>query len=269
MITLEGPRGVAIMGQAAVIDETRELAWAERSVRFAPDIAWVQGNFVCADTPNYNGHIFPLEDLKTAHTAIANRPLNLLHQHDRIVGVYTDSELLYPTSATGASAEAEAAAAPTVPYVDTVAAFYKFYFPETFKAVQQAHSRGNLYMSMECVPKTLTCAGNGDGSPGCGRDFAYKGRSSDTYCSHLNEPGAHKIMNKPRFTAGALVLPPSRPGWKDADVTQLGKLMDDSLHGFEIEAAYEQIAGQAPHLGVTQWEQLMSSLVTIAFPDVN
>lgn len=266
MITLEGPRGLAIMGRASLVEEDRELAWAERFVRPAPDLAWVLGNFVCADTPNYNGHIFPLEDLKASYPAIANRPLNLVHNHHQIVGVFAGAELVYPTTMSATAPPAEAASAPQVPYVEAVAAFYKFYFPDTFNVVKDAHAQGNLFFSMEAVPKTLTCAGNGDGSTGCGREFAYKGRLDESYCDHLREPGAHRVMNKPRFTAGALVLPPSRPGWKDADITELSRLMDHHLYGDELEMALEQGATEFSNLSAQQWEEAMASLVSLAFP---
>lgn len=260
MIIVEGPQKVMLGGRAEVIEDDRELAWAEKYVRRSSDLAWVQGNFVCADTANYNGHVFPLEDLREAHKDIQHKPLNLLHRSQQIVGVFVGSELLYPTRAADA-APAEAASAPPVPYVEALAAFYRYYFPETYQAVRASHAEGSLFFSMECVPKSLTCMGTQGGGAGCGREFDYRGRQHDSYCDHLNGKGAVKRMNKPRFTAGALVIPPAKPGWKDADVTALSQLLEDSV---VAEAAYEQIAAETPHLTPLQWETLMATLVLSA-----
>lgn len=261
-LILETAERVLVAGRAELVEEGREVAWAERYVRHQSDLAWVHGNYVCADTPNYNGHVFPLEDLQDAHKNIANKPLNLLHRSQQIVGNYVGAELLYPTKATDA-ALAEAASAPAVPYVDSIAVLYRYYFPETYQAIRKAHAEGTLYMSMECVPKSLTCLGNGDGSAGCQRVFDYRGRQHDSYCDHLNAPGAHKRMNKPLFTAGALVIPPARPGWKDADVTEMSQLLAE-IGDTELEAAYQQVSGELPHLDPKDWESMMGRVVQAA-----
>lgn len=157
-IALETRRGLLIAGRAELVAEDREVAWAETQIKAAPDLAWITGNFVCADTPNYNGHIFPLEDLRTAHTEIPYRPLNLMHRGQSIVGVFVGTQLQYPTQAEQPVA-AEAAASPQVPFVDSLSAFYKFYFPDTYKEVQKAHAEGHLALCVDDDTEIMTVDG--------------------------------------------------------------------------------------------------------------
>src|SRR5438477_5289198 len=262
-VLLEGTRGFYLGSAAAVVEEGREFAWAERFVRSAPDLKWIQGNFVQADEANGNGHIFALDELRTAHTTIVHKPLNLLHREHAIQGVYVGSELLEP-GGEGAGAGV------MTPHVETIAAYYRYYFPDVFRdVIEPAHKEGSLFQSMECRPQSLVCRGRGE-DPGCGREYAYAGRQHESYCDHLNQPGARKVLRQPHFTAGGLIVPPARPGWRRADVTELSRLesgADSALaqwmkHSIEeVEMAYQQIATEFPHLEPKDWEHMMAAVM--------
>lgn len=243
-ITYEGAHTISLVGTARLVDTSREMAWAETHVRADKNLKWIIGNYVMADKPNSNGHIFPLDDLQAGSMAtIPDTPLNMLHIPTHIVGHYVAAEMLYPTGE-------EASDEIVTPHIEALSAFYHYYFPDEYRDVEKAHKEGALFYSMECVPESLICAADG-----CGQEFAYAGRISETYCSHLQESCADRQLRKPHFVGGALIIPPVRPGWKRADIKELSKLME------EAEQTYLEVAEAAPHLTPKDWEMLMAAII--------
>lgn len=249
-IVVEGSKSFQLGGLAYLVEEDREMAWAEAHIRRAPDVKWILGNYVQAATeefPTYNsnGHSFPLEDLKTSVPDLIHRPLNLNHAPNRRLGVFTAAEFVWPTD--------ESAGGNDVPIVEALACYWAYYEPELLTSIELAHKEGALFFSMESVPEAITCRGNAL-HEGCGKTYEYAGRQSPNYCDHLNEKASRKTLHKPRFTAGALILPPVRPGWKNADIKELASVIESNME--EAEKAYEQVALEAPHLDPASWEKI-------------
>jgi hypothetical protein len=263
MIVVEGPKSVHIAAAAWLVEENRELAWAQKHVVHNPAYAWVLGKYVGANKANDNGHIFDGAELAEARQSLVHAPMNMLHRPSDIMGVYVANEVIWPKDASASASLAGEAATETEPFLEALAAFYRYYFPEEYVAVEKAHRAGALAWSMECVPKTVTCAASAH--PECGKTFDYAGRQSESYCAHLNEPGAPKRMGKPHFTAGALVLPPARPAWRNANVTSLDTLVRQELEA--AESVYNQVATEFPHLESSRWEHLMAELLMRAAKD--
>lgn len=263
MIVVEGPNSVHIAAAAWLVEENRELAWAQKHVVHNPAYAWVLGKYVGTNKANDNGHIFDATELAEARQSLLYAPMNMLHRPSDIMGVYVANEVIWPKDASASASLGGEAAAETEPYLEALAAFYRYYFPEEYAAVEKAHREGFLAWSMECVPKTVTCAASAH--PECGKTFDYAGRQSETYCAHLNQPGAPKRMGKPHFTAGALVLPPARPAWRNASVTSLDTLVRQQLEA--AESVYTQVRSEFPHLETSRWEHLMAELLARAAKD--
>ena len=272
-VWIEGRRGFYLGAQAFVLDEDRELAWAEKFILKNPAHRWILGRYVEADRPNSNRQLFPLEELQAQRPTITHAPMNLNHHPHRIVGAYVATEMVYPTqqaahdcpkcgeemkdgrcSACGYDS-GQAAAAPQNPFIDALGVFWKHYFPEEFRAVEAAHKMGHLFYSMECVPQQIACAG----PSGCGAEFAYDGRQSEKYCEHLRASTSDKKLIKPHFTAGAILLPPVQPGWSNAEIHKLV-----ANHAEAAEDIYEGVKREAPHLDAHLWESLMHSLLVTA-----
>lgn len=271
-IIVEGKKSIHIASAAMLVEENRELAWAEKHVIANPALAWIVGKYIGTNKPNDNGHIFNPNEIGEARQSLVYAPMNMLHRPQQVMGVYVANEIIWPTAAgqdgysaaelhdahdvsQSATAAAGVPVTETEPFLEAVAAFYKYYFPEQFEAVRMAHNEGSLAWSMECVPATVTCA---DGS-GCDQTFAYMGRQDPSYCDHLNQPGALKKLNKPHFTAGALVLPPARPAWRGANVTELSTMVRTELEA--AESIYDQTAKEFPEMEAKQWETVMATLV--------
>jgi hypothetical protein len=248
-IIVEGTNANLVVSPAAILEQDHDVAWAERYVEKNPALAWVLAKYVEADRANNNTQMWTLGDLRQYRSSVNHGPLNMLHQPRNIVGTIVANELVYPKNE-----EAQAANA----YVETLAAFWKYYRPEEYEKIKQHHDSGSLYISMECVAETLTC----DGDLGCQETFEYAGAESDSYCSHIQERKSVRRMNKPHFLGGGLIFPPVRPGWSNADVTDLSQL----VHNYheQAEQIYEQVAEQSPHLEPKQWEAMMLRVLSLA-----
>ncbi len=112
--------------------------------------------------------------------------------------------------------------------------------------VQKAHKEGTLCCSMEAVPESLTCFE-------CKATSPFKGRQHESYCDHLNSsPIAPKVLNKPHFSAGAIIIPPIRPGWSGAGVTEMAEL---------ILAEEERVVANALVPEAQAWQSMMDMVV--------
>lgn len=250
-VVLEGKNSFFIADRAFLIGaDNREMAWAEKHVHSNPALGWVLGKYVEADRENSNKQYWALHDLSLAQPTITHAPMNLLHDPRAVVGAFVATEMLYPTN--------DELAALLNPYVEALGVFWKYYYPQEYKVVEAAHSSGSLYFSMECVADTITCAGE----HGCNQEYAYAGPTSESYCAHLNKHESTKQLNKPHFLAGALIFPPSRPGWNGAEVHDLSELVKE--HQVEAELAYEGVKQESPDLSPRQWEALMTQIVAHA-----
>lgn len=249
MIAVLGSRRIWIGAQARLVDSSDSLqAWADRRVRSDADIKWILGNFVEADNPNSNGHLFPLPGLQAAISTIQDKPLNMVHQANYVVGHYADAEFAeLPPDDVRTSV-------PTT-IIEALAAMYHQVFPDEYRDVQKAHDDGSLYFSMEAVSDTVSCPTS---HGGCGGVYAFAGRRSPTYCAHIN--GATPIcVDNPHFQAGALILPPVKPGWKRADITQIEAWLRE--HDQEAEALYAGLKAETPQLSDATLESLMAAVV--------
>lgn len=243
-VELATPGALHLISRAALIDDddTKTFrAWVERVVRKDPDIRWIVGNYVEANNANDNGHIFPLDDLRTAHTTIAGKPLNMLHRDHYIVGAFAGAELQEPDELN--------------PYVEAVAGMWHTRFPEEYFNIQRAHDEGNLFFSMEAVPAEVSC-------PTCTHRVVFAGADSETYCDHMRGPTGPKVLHNPIFAGGAIIIPPVRPGWSRADIKTISQLVDEQPD--VAERLYAGVSEMSPHLSVAEWESVMGELMIIA-----
>lgn len=236
-------------------DDQRMVAWIEKMVRKDRDIAWVHGNFVEADNANGNGHIFPLSDLEQeAVHSVTGKPLNMLHHENYIIGSFAGAEMVYPEATETKEAADEENGHP---YMEALAGMWKHIYPEEHRLLQKAQGEGSLYFSMECIAESLTFIDYDNVT------VPYMGRSHDSYPT--KDLTARRILNKPHFSGGAIIVPPVRPGWSKADIKALDAFIEDQPS--VSEAVFASIQTESPHLGQDEWEMMMKQLITIASSD--
>lgn len=258
-IFVEGKQSFFLASPATLLEDSRDVAdsWASNHMYSNPAYKWVLAKYVEADNANSNNQYWSLADLQKSHQSIQYSPMNIMHYPEYIVGQWAAAEMMYPTGAE------DSAAVPQNPYVEVLGTFWKKYFPDELAEVEKAYSTGQLACSMECVADTITCSGDA----GCGKDFSYKGRIHDSYCPELNAAKSVKKFNNPHFLAGALILPPGKPGWKGAAVKELAGLVNQSVEQFD--QAYEEGRKEFPDMDAAQWQGLMGTLIDQAQKDCN
>lgn len=245
MLIVETDLGFVLGGRAFLLDADNERAWAEPHLRVDPDISYLLGNYVEADNANDNGHIFPLEDLEANRHSLIHKPLNMLHHSRYVVGSFVAQELIVPDDPQAAS---------QFPVMEALAAFWRHNFPDEYQLVRKAHAEGTLFFSMEAVPEEVGCP-----EPDCGLVTKYVGPKDPSWCAHMSAPGGRKRLLSPRFNAGAIIVPPVRPGWKRADISQLSQLLKES--GDVPQQVHDQLADEFDHLNPTAWEWMMTQLL--------
>lgn len=250
--SIEGNDRFYFGAQATLIETDREIAseWAGKHILLNPAHAFVLGKFVEADRANKNQQYFALDSLKNSQPTIAHAPMNINHNPRNIVGAFVASEMIYPTGEASDDMQ-------TNPYIESLGVFWKYYFPDEYRTVQEAAKTGSLFYSMECVPRAISSIGGVDDT----KEYPYEGRQSPNYPDELNARTVPMKLVDPHFVGGALVIPPAKPGWDRAEVTQVSKWMEDNWK--EAELAYEGMKNAAPHLTALEWEVMMGELMVL------
>lgn len=245
--TFEGKNRIYIGAKATLIEEEREIAsdWAANHIKINPAYAWVLGRYVESDKANNNGQYFTLDTLKSSQDTVLHAPMNMNHAAKDIVGTFVANELVYPEQAD------------LNPYIENLGVFWKYYFKDEYYAVKSANDAGTLFYSMECLPTSVSTVGGTDDS----KMYAYEGRTSSSYPPELNERSVPMNIHDPHFVAGALIIPPVRPGWSAAKVSQVANFYDECWK--EAEMAYDSISNAAPDLQSHQWEAMMADLIAV------
>lgn len=209
---VEGPRSTVITAPV------RELAMAN------PTFAYLEGRLVGADRPNRNGAYWTTADLEMGQATVTGGPLNWLHSETKIIGALLDSQMVMSPE--------QASADDLGNFINTKAAVWRFLFPRETAVIEKFARERALWFSMECISKTITCIDT-PGRPGCGETFEYLDvqRQSASVCQHVREKSSIRRFGDPTFQGAAIIVPPIRPGWAEANadiVRQAAQLSEDS-----------------------------------------
>lgn len=238
-----------LVGQIKPGIEVATSEWAASHIIENEANSYIVGKFVEADKANNNKQFFKMGDLLMAQPTIAYAPLNLNHQSSPI-GAFISSEMQYPKDDENH------------PYIEALAAMWKHYFPEQFAIVERAYAENCLYYSMEAIPRTLSTIGGSDDAA----EYAYAGRQSESYPAEINDRSCEAIvLNGPHFVGGALIVPPAKPGWSNADVKQISRFVREQWE--TAERIYEGAQEMAPQMDPKTWETIMGELILMALQE--
>lgn len=227
--------------KAAMKDPTVEEITAEHML-------WMHGRFVGAEVPNRNGALWSAGDLEMAQGTVTNGPLNWLHDARHVIGTLAKAEYVDPSRSTQL-----AGATLGEPHITATAAIWRWIYPDEAYVIQQASEQEMLWYSMECISAQVTCAGQN----GCGNTVTYTEYMAGAACEHVRQRASIRRFVNPVFLGGAVIVPPTRPGWAEADARVLNS------HGSALaEAAYEQAKPTA--VTTSDWEQVMAQVIAFA-----
>ena len=207
-----------------------EIASSIKKEELNSSFLWIAGRFAQANRENRNGHYWDTADLEYGNPTVKHAPLNVLHNYRQPVGAFVDSKLV----------EREKG----FPEIQALSVVWAKQFPEVAQAVKQSHDAGQLWYSMECQGETNECRT-------CGKQYPWA-QPREMACEHLagSRTAPRRIIN-PTFMGGALVFPPERPAWGDADITDVAK---------ELTIEYADSSRVIPEIAPEAWESLMSLL---------
>lgn len=220
----------------------RELASEYDRSELNSSFIWVAGRYVQANNVNRNGQYWTYDDLQRGEASIRYTPMNALHQYDRPIGTIVETKIVHREDRQNASDR-------LLPEIQALGVMWAANFPEMAKLVQQAHSEKQLWWSMECVAESKQCLT-------CDNVYPYRAQAHET-CEHLAQSAvAPRRFINPTFLGGALIFPPEKPGWADADITEVAK---------RLTAEYALRDGGktiwASQADPEQWETMMNLLI--------
>lgn len=245
----QGKNRIYLGARAVLIENDREIAseWAANHIQLNPAYSWILGKFVEAERANNNQQYFSLDGLRMGQPSIAHSPMNMNHSARNIVGAFVATEMIFPAT--------EGAAEGMNPYIESLGVFWRYYFPQEYKMVKMAQEEGSLFYSMECIPRALQTVGGADDSV----EYPYEGIQSKNYPDEINERQVAINLVDPHFVGGALIIPPNKPGWSNAEAKSVARYMESQWE--MAEKIYEGVQDESPHLSPREWEALMSELL--------
>lgn len=228
---------------------TARAGAALKTTSLNPHYLDIRGRFVGADQANRNKAFWSTGDLEFGEASVKNGPLNWLHEGRHIIGTLTDSTLVQAREQSKDLFDKR-----LHPYIATSAVVWKWLWPNESEVIEQAAAKSKLALSMECYSETVICSGPN----GCGEEYPYAQaqQAANGVCDHLKARSSVRRFKNPTFLGGAVIVPPVRPGWKDAHA----ELMEQGQR--YAEAAYEQ-AGQ-PDVADGEWDVLMAQVLAFA-----
>lgn len=217
----------------------------ERALNKNDHMMWMQGRFVGGETPNRNKALWSTKDLELGHPTVAHGPLNWLHEARHIIGTIADARMM-PGS------NGPESASTTDPHIVAMSAVWKWIYPDEAWVIENASDSGKLWYSMECISENVECVGDN----GCGELASYGDYMQGRGCQHMREKSAVRRFDNPTFLGGAVIVPPVRPGWADADARVL-----QSEAASLAERTFEEVR---PDLSTSEWELMMGEVLKYA-----
>ena len=186
-----------------------------------------RGRLVEAERANGNGAFWTQGDLQFGLPSVAHGPLNWGHDPQRIVGTLLDPVMV--------SAE-QAAIQDLGAHIQTGARFWSYLDPQRANMLRSYIEQGRAWLSMECMAQSVECLGPN----GCGKmnDYLAAANRTEDACVHVRERSSWRRMVNPIFQGAAVIVPPQRPGWANAEITGV---VDQAER--QLEAASVQIEG--------------------------
>ena len=218
----------------------------ERALQANEHFLWMSGRFVGAEKANRNGAFWSTADLELGQVSVQHGPLNWLHESRHVIGTIAHAQLVTREEAADRDL--------SQPYIQATSAIWKWIYPDEAYVVEQASDAGKLWYSMECISKEVACVGE----TGCGATASYGDylQGAGGSCDHMRQRSAERRFAEPTFLGGAVIVPPVRPGWAEADATVMRQAA--SL----AEGTYEQAC--PIDTSASDWEQLMAQVLRYA-----
>lgn len=221
------------------VDMPRELAAELDTKNLNDSFLWVAGRYVQANRVNKNGQFWTFDDLQRGERSIQYVPVNALHQWDTAIGTIVQSKIVHREEKV--PEEKEKATERLIPEIQVLGLVWAANFPEIADKIRESNEKKQLWWSMECVAESTQCLT-------CEEVYPYATAAAQT-CLHMASSAVspRRYIN-PTFLGGALIYPPERPAWVDAEAElarELASYADRDERGYSVG----------------DWEQMMLQLI--------
>lgn len=262
-IVIERGRSLHMVGKAQVVhsfEEVSEVApdyaasteWDFDAAAGNPYIKWIAGRYVESGKPNSNKQYWTAGDLAMGEYSIKWAPLNMVHKVRQPVGFYLNTSKVFADEGESAGVDDSDF------HIEALSGMWSHIFSFEASLVDAADEKGQLFYSMECIGTHIRC----EGANGCGQEFEYAAVTK--HCEHLRDRASVRHIVNPTFRGGALIIPPVKPGWKNASASVVQQaLMDQAaLYAEQSEQSYLQARAEGSDLTVSTWENLMATILS-------
>lgn len=241
---------------SADLAASTETAWNIEEAN--PYITWVAGDFVEGDNPNGNKQFWTAGDLEIAEYTIKYAPLNMVHKFRAPIGFYAATRTVKLEREVAGAGKDIASPGTGSMKIQALSGIWSHLFPFETAQVEAADAEGLLFYSMECRGTHVTCAGD----QGCGETYDYN--DVKTHCDHLMDRSSIRHIVNPTFRGGALIVPPVRPGWKQAHagILQDSIMQEAAAFAEQTQEQYNAVAANGVDITASGWEQLMAMVLT-------
>lgn len=224
------------------VDMPRELASEIDPKTMNESFLWVAGRYVQANKANKNGQYWTFDDLQKGERTIKYVPVNALHQWETAIGTIVQSKIVHrEEKVADESGDTSKAKDRLIPEIQVLGLVWSANYPDISDKIKESNEKKQLWWSMECVAESTQCLT-------CEQVFPYVTSAAET-CLHMASSAvAPRRFINPTFLGGALIYPPEKPAWVDAEAELARELASYASRIDEPFSAHE-------------WEQLMLQLV--------
>lgn len=174
--------------------ELEEFAFAKRLQEMAPNenLMWLRGNYVEADRPNHNGHMWEEGEIAIKALSPMFMPVTVMHDPRTAVGLIADTALRLPDTDGVPRAK-----------IETAMGLWQHRFPDVCEECDINYKAGTLMQSMECRSPFYSCVA-------CGETFPklLDGSERKNWCAHMRDSDGHgaRILGDVTFTGTGLIF---------------------------------------------------------------
>lgn len=218
--------------------EIAEFAFAS-SVRVkAPNenLGWVAGRYVEAGKPNLNKAMWLSDELAIKSLTPMLMPVTVMHDPRTAVGTIADCKLI---------------PGDTKSRIDTILAVWRHRFPDVWDETVHNIENAEMMQSMECYAPNYACSE-------CGQEYVKlaKGAEQASWCAHLRDDSACRILGDVCFTGTGLIFGSrgAKGAYTEAHLEPFENAIAESHERAHIDSSYRPSKGSHSTMGMVQIE---------------
>jgi hypothetical protein len=219
--------------------EIAEFAFASSVKSKAPNenLGWVAGRYVEAGKANLNKAMWLNDELALKSLTPMLMPVTVMHDPRTAVGTIADCKLI------GDDQKSR---------IDTILAVWRHRFPEVWEETVANIENAEMMQSMECYAPNYSCSE-------CGQEYVKlaKGAEQSSWCAHLAQSTASRILGDVCFTGTGLIFGSrgAKGAYTEAYLGNFENEIAESHQRAHVDSTYRPSEGSHSTMGLVQIEE--------------